>query len=47
MAQRRVDVAIIGAGAAGVAACRRAREHTERLILIEREPHGTTCARVG
>jgi dihydrolipoamide dehydrogenase len=47
MAEREVDVAIIGAGTAGLAAYRKAREHTERLVLIEGGAHGTTCARVG
>jgi dihydrolipoamide dehydrogenase len=47
MAERTVDVAIIGAGTAGLAAYRRVREHTDRLVLIEGGPHGTTCARVG
>ena len=47
MAERKVDVAIIGAGTAGLAAYRRVREHTDRLVLIEGGPHGTTCARVG
>ena len=47
MAERKVEVAIIGAGTAGLAAYRRVREHTERLVLIEVGPHGTTCARVG
>jgi dihydrolipoamide dehydrogenase len=47
MAEQKVDVAIIGAGTAGLAAYRRVREHTERLLLIEVGPHGTTCARVG
>ena len=47
MAKREVDVAIIGAGTAGLAAYRRVREHTDRLVLIEGGPHGTTCARVG
>jgi dihydrolipoamide dehydrogenase len=47
MAEGKVDVAIIGAGTAGLAAYRRVREHTERLLLIEVGPHGTTCARVG
>ena len=42
-----VDVAVIGAGSAGLPAFREAREHTDRVILIERGPHGTTCARVG
>lgn len=44
MAERKVDVAIIGAGPAGPAAYRRMREHTDRLVLIEGGPHGTTCA---
>jgi dihydrolipoamide dehydrogenase len=47
MAEQKVEVAIIGAGTAGLAAYRRVREHTERLVLIEVGPHGTTCARVG
>jgi dihydrolipoamide dehydrogenase len=47
MAEREVDVAIVGAGTAGLAAYRRVRAHTERLVLIEGGPHGTTCARVG
>jgi dihydrolipoamide dehydrogenase len=47
MAEREVDVAIIGAGTAGLAAYRRVREHTERVVLIEAGAHGTTCARVG
>ena len=47
MVEREVEVAIIGAGTAGLAAYRKAREHTERLALIEGGAHGTTCARVG
>ncbi len=47
MAEREVDVAIIGAGTAGLAAYRKVREHTDRLVLIEGGAHGTTCARVG
>ncbi len=47
MAERRVDVAIIGAGTAGLAAYRKVRDHTESVVLIEGGPHGTTCARVG
>lgn len=47
MEQRRVDVAIIGAGTAGLAAYRKAKAHTDNLVLIEAGPHGTTCARVG
>lgn len=44
---RRVDVAIIGAGTAGMGAYRAARKHTDNLVLIEGGPFGTTCARVG
>lgn len=47
MRTQPVDVAIVGAGTAGLAALRAAREHTERVVLIEGGPHGTTCARVG
>jgi dihydrolipoamide dehydrogenase len=47
MIEREVDVAIIGAGTAGLAAYRKARGHTDRLVLIEGGAHGTTCARVG
>lgn len=42
-----VDVAIVGAGTAGMAAYRAARAHTERVLLIEAGPGGTTCAREG
>lgn len=41
------DVAIIGAGTAGMSAYRAARAHTADVLLIERGPYGTTCARVG
>jgi dihydrolipoamide dehydrogenase len=42
------DVAVIGAGSAGLVARRQAQSHgTERVILIEGGPYGTTCARVG
>lgn len=44
---RRVDVAIIGAGTAGMAAYREVRKHTDAIALIEGGPFGTTCARVG
>jgi dihydrolipoamide dehydrogenase len=47
MAERKAEVAIIGAGTAGLAAYRMVREHTDRLVLIEEGPGGTTCARVG
>ncbi|MBC8259756.1 MAG: dihydrolipoyl dehydrogenase [SAR324 cluster bacterium] len=44
---RQVDVAIIGAGSAGLPAFRAVRKHTENLVLIEGGTYGTTCARVG
>jgi len=44
---RQVDVAIIGAGSAGLPAFRAARRHSENLVLIEGGVYGTTCARVG
>ncbi len=47
MEQRKVDVAIIGAGTAGMTAYRQAREHTDNLLVIESGVYGTTCARVG
>ena len=42
-----VDVAIIGAGTAGMTAYRGALAHTRRIVVIEHGPYGTTCARVG
>ena len=41
------DVAIIGAGTAGLAAYRSAKASAKRALLIEGGPYGTTCARVG
>ena len=41
------DVAIIGAGTAGMSAYRAALEHTSRVLVIEGGVYGTTCARVG
>src|SRR5690606_33490997 len=43
----KVDVAIIGAGTAGLTAYKAATKAGARTILIEQGPHGTTCARVG
>ena len=43
----KTDVAIIGAGTAGMTACRSALEHTGRVLVVEGGPYGTTCARVG
>jgi len=45
--QRLVKVAVIGAGTAGLAAYRAAREHSDEVVLIQGGPYGTTCARVG
>jgi dihydrolipoamide dehydrogenase len=47
MNTRRVDVAIIGAGTAGLAARREAVQLGASVVLIEGGPYGTTCARVG
>lgn len=42
-----VDVAILGAGTAGLAAYRAATEARARAVIIDPGPLGTTCARVG
>ena len=42
-----VDVAVIGAGTAGLAAYRAALARTNRVVMVEAGVHGTTCARVG
>ena len=42
-----VDVAVIGAGSAGLVAYIQASKHTDSVVLIEGGPYGTTCARVG
>lgn len=47
MKQLKVDVAIIGAGTAGMSAYRAALAHTRSVAVIESGPYGTTCARVG
>jgi len=41
------DVAVIGAGTAGLAAYRAVKAAGKRALLIEGGAHGTTCARVG
>lgn len=41
------DVAVIGAGTAGLSAYRTARQQGARAVLIEGGAYGTTCARVG
>lgn len=47
MTTRTVDVAVIGAGTAGLAAYRAARAEGKTTVIIEAGPYGTTCARVG
>ncbi len=47
MQQREVDIAIIGAGSAGLSAWHAARKHSDSVLLIEGGAYGTTCARVG
>ena len=42
-----VDVAIIGAGTAGLNAMREVRKAGKSFLLIDHGPLGTTCARVG
>ena len=42
-----LDVAVVGAGTAGLAALREIRKNTDRFVLINDGPYGTTCARVG
>ena len=44
---RRYDVAIIGAGSAGLSALHEVRSRTNNFILINDGIDGTTCARVG
>ncbi len=44
---RNVDVAVIGAGTAGLAAYRAAVKLGKDALLIEAGAYGTTCARVG
>jgi dihydrolipoamide dehydrogenase len=43
----KVDVAVVGAGTAGLAAYRAAKARGARAVIIEAGPYGTTCARVG
>jgi dihydrolipoamide dehydrogenase len=47
MRELRVDVAVIGAGTAGLNARRAAEKAGKSFVLIESGPYGTTCARVG
>ena len=45
--ERKVDVAIIGAGSAGLTATSTVRRYTDNVVLIDGGTLGTTCARVG
>ncbi|NYT60922.1 dihydrolipoyl dehydrogenase [Alcaligenaceae bacterium] len=47
MKQLKTDVAIIGAGTAGLSAYRAVKATGASAIMIEGGPYGTTCARVG
>ena len=43
----KLDVIVIGAGSAGLAAVRQVKKSTDNFVLINDGPYGTTCARVG
>jgi dihydrolipoamide dehydrogenase len=45
--QTQVDVVIIGAGSAGLAALQQIKKQTDSFVIINDGPYGTTCARVG
>ncbi|HIQ27523.1 MAG TPA: dihydrolipoyl dehydrogenase [Sulfurovum sp.] len=45
--KKEVDVAIIGAGSAGLYALSQVKKETDNFIIINDGPYGTTCARVG
>lgn len=47
MEKRNVEVAIIGAGSAGMRSYREAARTAKSVLLIEGGEYGTTCARVG
>lgn len=47
MSTIETDVAVIGAGTAGLAAYRAAVASGKRAVIVESGPYGTTCARVG
>lgn len=47
MTHMEVDVAIIGAGTAGMSAYRAVLDTTRNVVVIEGGAYGTTCARVG
>ncbi|MDD3495181.1 MAG: FAD-dependent oxidoreductase, partial [Dysgonamonadaceae bacterium] len=45
--KREVDVAVIGAGSAGLYAISQVKKQTSDFVLINSGYLGTTCARVG
>jgi len=45
--ERQVDVAVIGAGHAGLNAIKEIRKVTDNYVLINGGQLGTTCARFG
>ncbi len=45
--KKSYDVAIIGAGSAGLTALREVRRQTDNFVLINEGPYGSTCARAG
>lgn len=45
--KKEVEVAIIGAGSAGLYALSQVKKQTDDFIIINFGPYGTTCARVG
>ena len=47
MKEIQCDVAVVGAGTAGMTAYRTAKRAGQRTVLIESGPYGTMCARVG
>ena len=44
---RNVDVAILGAGTAGLTALGIVRKATDDFVIVNDGPYGTTCSRVG
>lgn len=42
-----LDAIVVGAGSAGLAAVREIARRTDRFLLVNDGPYGTTCARVG
>ncbi len=44
---KKVNIVIIGAGTAGLSAYKEAKKYTSDILLIDKGPLGSTCARVG